>query len=202
MEAAVHCIFNFRIIFSPQSKEKYLSSIPDLLRLAVSSLHSVPSFCTSNFIFNNNTQFQMVCKHHLNTCLIKSCNNKISFLFCLWRSKIASDRFLAIPGKVFTGRPVVTHRKKSWTHPAGEGAIWTYSTPKEAAQAQKLLSLQWLPLYEPRVSPPWVHLFWALGEHRCKQCACAPWASHTSSPGAQSSVQVLTWQFPYVVVCQ
>lgn len=144
MEAAVHCIFNFRIIFSPQSKEKYLSSIPDLLRLAVSSLHSVPSFCTSNFIFNNNTQFQIVCKHHLNTCLIKSCNNKISFLFCLWRSKIASD---GIPGKVFVGRPTVMYTKKNRTHPTGEGALWPCSIPtQEAAQVgDKLFSL-WLAL--------------------------------------------------------
>lgn len=143
MEAAVHCIFNFRIIFSLQSKEKYLRSIPDLLRLAVSSLHSVPSFCTSNFIFNNNTQFQMVCKHHLNTCLIKSCNNKISFLFCLWRSKIASGGFFRILGKVFVGRPTVMYTKKNRTHPTGEGALWPCSIPtQEAAQVQdKLFSL-------------------------------------------------------------
>ena len=44
-------------------------------------------------------------------------------VFCLQRSKIASDRFLAIPGTVFTGRPIVIYRKKNETQPTSEGAI-------------------------------------------------------------------------------
>lgn len=34
--------------------------------------------------------------------------------------------------------------------------------------------------------------FWSPGEHGCKQSACAPWGSHSPSPGAQSPVQALT----------
>ena len=34
-------------------------------------------------------------------------------------------------------------------------------------------------------------------EHRFKQFACAPWASHTPSSGAQSPVQATILQFPY-----
>ena len=31
--------------------------------------------------------------------------------------------------KYSTGRPIVIYRKKSQTDPAGEGALWQYSTP-------------------------------------------------------------------------
>lgn len=55
-----------------------------------------------------------------------------------------------------------------------------------------------LPLLASLVwGPPWVHLFWAHGEHNCKQCACATWASHTPSPDAPSPAQALTWEFHY-----
>lgn len=46
-------------------------------------------------------------------------------LLFLKGSKIASDTFLAIPGRVFAGRPTATHRKNG-THPVGEGAPWLY----------------------------------------------------------------------------
>lgn len=36
-------------------------------------------------------------------------------------SEIAFHRFLAIPSKVFIGRPTITYKKKNGTHPAGEG---------------------------------------------------------------------------------
>lgn len=36
-------------------------------------------------------------------------------LFSSWGSKIASDSFLSIPDKVFTGRPIGIYRKKSWS---------------------------------------------------------------------------------------
>lgn len=39
------------------------------------------------------------------------------------KNRIASNRFLVIPGKVFTGRPIVLLRKKNGTHLAGEWAL-------------------------------------------------------------------------------
>lgn len=39
-------------------------------------------------------------------------------LFCSQRSKIASVRFLAMPGNAFTGRPAVIDRKES-----GKGSL-------------------------------------------------------------------------------
>lgn len=44
------------------------------------------------------------------TCKIVNINLRV---FCLRGGKIASDRFLTIPGKVVTGGPIDTHRKKS-----------------------------------------------------------------------------------------
>lgn len=41
----------------------------------------------------------------------------------------------------------------------------------------------------PYMSPGWFH--------RCKQFACASWASHTPSLGAQSPLQAVTSEFPY-----
>ena len=76
-----------------------------------------------------------------------------------------------MPGKVSAGRPVVSYRKKNRTYPTGEGA-----------QGDSNLGL-----LIPR-------------EHRCKQFACAPSASHTPSPGAQSPVQALNKQFPYTSI--
>ena len=50
--------------------------------------------------------------------------------------------------------------------------------------------------YEPRVPSPLVHPFWSGGEYRCKLFTCAPWASHSPSPAAQSPPKALTEQFP------
>lgn len=96
------------------------------------------------------------------------------------KSKIASDILLAILGKVFPGRPIVTYRKKNGTHPAGDGTLWLCSTPSRMQPSSKKRSLfhGWH-LHEPRVAPLLVHPFWS-------QFSCAPWASHTLSPSAQS----------------
>lgn len=43
-------------------------------------------------------------------------------LFCLQKSKVVSDKFLAITGKVYTGKPIIRYRKKKKkrTHPICE----------------------------------------------------------------------------------
>lgn len=74
-------------------------------------------------------------------------------LFCSQRSRIISDRFLAIPVKVSAGKPTVI-RRKSWTHLAGKGAHWLYSTPsQEAAKVQEILSFPQLALIWAQGAP-------------------------------------------------
>lgn len=45
-------------------------------------------------------------------------------LFCLQKSKVVSDKFLAITGEVYTGKPIIRYRKKKKkkkrTHPICE----------------------------------------------------------------------------------
>ena len=82
--------------------------------------------------------------------------------------------FLAVAGKAFTGKPIVMYRRKSWTHPTGERALWLCSTPpQETAYVQEMLSLQWVALHEPRVTQLWVQPFWSGGAQVQTVCLCS-----------------------------
>jgi len=55
-------------------------------------------------------------------------------VFALQSSKIASDKFFAIPSKVLLGNTNTHIQEKSLTHPAGDEDLWLWKTPfKEAA---------------------------------------------------------------------
>jgi len=74
-------------------------------------------------------------------------------LFCSQSSEIVSDRFLATLGRAFAGKPMVTYRKKSWTHPTGKGDPWLYSTSSDKEPRPNRCSpfSNW-PLHRPRGS--------------------------------------------------
>ena len=106
-------------------------------------------------------------------------------LFCSPRNKIASHRFLVIPGKALTSRPTVTHRKELNSLNWRRGSLAIQYSPS----TNNLASRNTLPsMASPYMSPGWLHPFQLLGEHRCKQFACAPWA-------ATALHQVLNHQF-------
>lgn len=44
--------------------------------------------------------------------MFKLWSKLLMIVFCSKRSKIASNRLLAVPRKVFTGKPIITHKKK------------------------------------------------------------------------------------------
>lgn len=95
--------------------------------------------------------------------LASNCNGEIkhntSQVFCPQKYKIASDMFLAIPGKVSQIGQYSNTEKKSWTHLAGEGDWRTSLTIQHTEET--LPFIDW-PLYESRVTPPWLHPFWSL----------------------------------------
>lgn len=74
---------------------------------------------------------------------------------CLWRSKITSDRFLALPDEVFTGRPIIVYRKMNQLTQLMKG-FYSYTTlllRKQPRCKRDLLFNSWS-LYEHRVAPP------------------------------------------------
>ena len=106
-------------------------------------------------------------------------------LFSSQRNKLATDRFLAIPGKAFAGRPIVTQRFEL-TQLAKMLSSYAALLLRKQPRSQKHSPSHGWPLYKHGEDLPWVHPFWSPGEHRCKQFACASQASHTPSPDAQS----------------
>lgn len=102
-------------------------------------------------------------------------------LFCSQRSKISSDRFSMIPGKVVTNRPIII-QKERWTHPTGEGGSLAIQHPfSESSLGQRATLISGWPLYEPRVVLPILvslgaqvpELFlWSLGQpHPFSRCS-------------------------------
>jgi len=76
-------------------------------------------------------------------------------LFCSQSSEIVSDRFLATLGRAFAGKPMVTYRKKSWTHPTGEGDLWLHSSPFSGSSQGPRDALP--SAAGPCMSPEWLH---------------------------------------------
>lgn len=67
---------------------------------------------------------------------------------CSWKSKIASDRFITMSGKVITDRPIVTQEEKL-------NSSRRISLATEHSFMEAVIS-GWS-LYDPRVVPPLVH---------------------------------------------
>ena len=81
---------------------------------------------------------------------------------------------MAIPGKVFPVRPIVTYRKNR-TQPTDEGLSST--TALTVRKQPKSLRCSTFTA-GPYMSPEWFHPFWSHGEHNVQSIACVPWASH------------------------
>lgn len=113
---------------------------------------------------------------------------------CSWKSKIASDRFITMSGKVITDRPIVTQEEKL----NSSRRISLATEHSFMGSSHQWLILIWSQGGSTLGPPP---PFWSCGEqHRCKQFARVPWACHIPLPGAQSPVQALTQQFPKPVL--
>lgn len=70
---------------------------------------------------------------------------RLLLLVAVWVTVLLMQKtILVLPRtyKAFKGSPIVIHRKKSWTRPPGEGALWLYSTSQEKAKVNKMLSLK------------------------------------------------------------
>lgn len=110
---------------------------------------------------------------------------RLDHMFCSQRSEIVSDRFSAIPGKVFTGRPTNTYRRAELTQVAKGLSGYAAFLYTKQPRSKRSSPFSGQSICEPRA----LHSFWSHGEQRCKQFGCAPRASHIPSWGAQSPVQ-------------
>lgn len=85
---------------------------------------------------------------------------------------------------LLTGSIECTQNKISWTHPTVK-VLYSYTgLLRKQLQSRESLLLA----AGPYMSPVRVHPFWSHWEHRCNQFACALWARHTPSSGAQPPV--------------
>lgn len=84
-------------------------------------------------------------------------------LFCLQKSKVVSDKFLAITGEVYTGKPIIRYRKKKKKKRELTQfvKITSYRTLllRKQPRSKRYPPFSGWPLNEPRVALPWVHLF-------------------------------------------
>lgn len=71
---------------------------------------------------------------------------------------------------IFTGGLKVIYRKKSWTHPTGEGVLWLPSTPLRKQPTPKRNSpISGWPSYESG----WLYPFWSHGKQVQIICLCS-----------------------------
>jgi len=111
-------------------------------------------------------------------------------LFCLQRSKIASDSVLVTPGKVFAVRPVVIYRKKTRTHSPSwqRGSL----TTQHSFTGTSLGPRDALPLV---TGPRWLHSGSTpsgLMESAVQMFSLCSLGQPHPFPDAQSPIQVLT----------
>lgn len=97
--------------------------------------------------------------------MFKLWSKLLMIVFCSKRSKIASNRLLAVPRKVSTGKPIITHKKKRRLNNR-----WKVSPAMQSSYSESSLCPgNALPSVTSPYMSPRSHPFWSHGEHRCKQ---------------------------------